>query len=78
MEKLISEWRIERFVSGHDRGTGDPLGRDRVPKKARKDWALQAAEKLISASILERLVTGHGFSRAASAAKSTWALAPAV
>jgi hypothetical protein len=38
----------------------------------------QLGEKLIPLSILECFVTGHGFSRAANASFSAWALAPAV
>jgi hypothetical protein len=39
--------------------------------------AKQAAEKLRSKAIRKGFVTGHDFSRAANAAISTWALAPA-
>jgi hypothetical protein len=39
--------------------------------------ALQAAEKLHLKAIREGFVTGHDFSRAANAAISTWASAPA-
>jgi hypothetical protein len=38
---------------------------------------LQAAEKLGIDTNLQGFVTGHDFSRAANAAKRTWALAPA-
>jgi hypothetical protein len=41
-----------------------------------KGWALQAAEKLDLAAISRGFVTGHDFSRAASAIKPMWALAP--
>jgi hypothetical protein len=42
-----------------------------------KRRALQAAEKLAHSPKRQRFVTGHDFSRAATAAKSTRALAPA-
>ena len=40
--------------------------------------AKRAAQKLATAAFHESFVTGHNFSRAANAIKSTWALAPAV
>jgi hypothetical protein len=40
-------------------------------------WALQAAEKLAPAAILEGFVTGHDFSRADNANQMSWASAPA-
>jgi hypothetical protein len=43
----------------------------------RASGAKQAAEKLDPAEILGSFVSGHDFSRAASAARSTRALAPA-
>jgi hypothetical protein len=43
----------------------------------KKRWALHAAEKLAEAAIYQRFVSGHDFSRAAIAAKSMRASAPA-
>jgi hypothetical protein len=43
----------------------------------KKRWPLQAAEKLVFGANPQGFVTGHDFSRAANAAKSTWASAPA-
>jgi hypothetical protein len=58
------------FLKGHDF-----TGR-RKTRVLCQGTTSQAAEKLIPAEIGEGSVSGHGFSRAANASKSTRALAP--
>jgi len=55
--------------------TSDASGRG-YSSAARIIWALQAAEILVESDSRRRIVSGHDFSRAASAAKIRRALAP--
>jgi 16S rRNA (cytosine967-C5)-methyltransferase len=73
-------------LKGHDFSRATSAGRtDEALQNAEKTnlgsrlcqgMALQAAEKLVEAISKERFVSGHDFSRAVNAAKSTRALAP--
>ena len=64
----------EEFDANSDLCQGTTLV---VPKMRQNNrWALQVAEKLIERVSTSRFVSGHDFSRAESAAKSTWPLGP--
>ena len=64
----------EEFDANSDLCQGTTLV---VPKMRQNNrWALQVAENLIERVSTSRFVSGHDFSRAESAAKSTWPLGP--
>jgi hypothetical protein len=73
--KIVPRMRIMREVEY----TAPPaVGQTLLARRgvAKPGGGPQAAEKLLSARICECFVSGHDFSSAATAARSTWASAP--
>jgi len=75
----VIDWVVEprwRALLSADPGVHEPGARPKAQENL-ASGAEQAAEKLLPTQVPESFVTGHDFSRAASAATSSRALAPA-